>query len=343
MPDPAGSADRAWARWRRRPELWLLLVILLVGGLFSVTARGFLTWPNVIDLLETYSVQAIIAMGLFVVLVSGGIDISFAATASVAQYSAALLATRLGLPAPVVIVSGLAVGTVLGCVNALLVYHLRITSIIATISMMSVTFSLLMYFSGGRSIYDLPDWWTNRITFYRVELASGDIVRITLPIVVMAAVALITWAIMARASIGRQIYAMGGNPEAARRIGANIGLLTFFAYGYLGFVAALGGMLQAHRVGESVPNAMVNTELAVLSAAVLGGASLSGGIGTVPGVLLGIVLLAMLQNGLNLLGVSSYFFQIVIGITILLSTSVTVISSRRGRRHRSLEGSPAHG
>ena len=340
MPERASSA---FARWRRRPELWLLLVILIVGTIFSVTARGFLTLPNIIDLLETYSVQAIIAMGLFVVLVSGGIDISFAATASVAQYCAALLAARAGLPAPVVIVAGLTVGAALGCLNAALIHYLRITSIIATISMMSITFSLLMYFSGGRSIYDLPDWWTTRVTFYRTELDSGDIVRITLPIVVMAAVALITWALMTRASVGRQIYAMGGNPEAARRVGAKIGLLTFFAYGYLGVLAALGGMLQAHRVGESVPNAMVNTELAVLSAAVLGGASLNGGAGTVPGVLLGIVLLAILQNGLNLLGVSSYFFQIVIGITILVSTSITVISSRRGRRHRILGEEPANG
>ena len=340
MPEAASSA---MTRWRRRPELWLLLVILIVGTIFSALAPGFLTLPNVIDLLETYSVQAIIAMGLFVVLVSGGIDISFAATASVAQYCAALLASRMGLPAPLVILAGLAVGAALGCLNALLIHYLRITSIIATISMMSISFSLLMYFSGGRSIYDLPAWWTDRVTFYRTELASGDIVRITLPVVVMAAVALLTWAIMTRASIGRQLYAMGGNPEAARRIGARIGVLTFFAYGYLGVLAALGGMVQAHRVGESVPNAMVNTELAILSAAVLGGASLTGGIGTVPGVLLGIVLLAILQNGLNLLGVSSYFFQIVIGITILVSTSITVMSSRRGRRHRILEEAPAHG
>jgi simple sugar transport system permease protein len=208
---------------------------------------------------------------------------------------------------------------------------------------MSISFSLLMYFSGGRSIYTLPDWWTDRIVFWQTETASGDLARITLPIVVMAAVALFTWAWMTRSSIGRQLYAMGGNPEAARRIGIGIGKLQFVAYGYLGFMAALAGLLQAHRVGESVPNAMVNTELAVLSAAVLGGASLTGGIGTVPGVLLGIVLLAILQNGLNLLGVSSYFFQIVIGLTILISTSVTVISTRRGRRHRIIAGVEANG
>jgi simple sugar transport system permease protein len=344
MPERIGGGGlSAVATLRRRPEAWLFAVIIVVGGLFALTARDFLTLPNVIDLLETYSVQAIMAMGLFVVLVSGGIDISFAATASVAQYSAAIMASQLGLPAPLVILAGLAIGTALGCVNAALVHYIRIPSIIATIAMMSVSFSLLMYFSGGRSIYTLPEWWTDRIVFFQTETATGDLVRITLPIVAMAAVALSTWAMMTRTSIGRQLYAMGGNPEAARRIGMNIGRLHFVAYGFLGFMAAFAGMLQAHRVGESVPNAMVNTELAVLSAAVLGGASLTGGIGTVPGVLLGVVLLAILQNGLNLLGVSSYFFQIVIGLTILVSTAITVISSRRGRRHRILEEATAHG
>jgi simple sugar transport system permease protein len=224
-----------------------------------------------------------------------------------------------------------------------LIHYVRITSIIATIAMMSVTFSLLMYFSGGKSIYTLPDWWTDRIVFWETETASGDLVRVTLPIAAMLTVSVVTWLWMTRTAIGRQIYALGGNPEAARRVGVGIGELHFVAYGYLGLMAAIGGLLQAHRVGESVPNALANTELAVLSAAVLGGASLSGGIGTVPGVLLGIVLLAMLQNGLNLLGVSSYFFQIVIGVTILVSTSFTVISSRRGRRHRTLAEAPAHG
>ena len=343
MPDGASSGrSAAMTRLKRRPEAWLLLVIVLVGAIFGAAAPGFLTLANIVDLLETYSVQAIMAMGLFVVLVSGGIDISFAATASVAQYCAALFATQAGLPAPLVIAAGLLVGTALGCVNAALIHYVRITSIIATIAMMSVTFSTLMYLSGGRSIYDLPDWWIERVTFYEVETASGDLVRLTLPIVAMLAATLFTFAMMTRSSIGRQLYAMGGNPEAARRIGMKIGRLHFVAYGYLGFMAALGGLVQAHRVGESVPNAMVNTELAVLSAAVLGGASLTGGIGTVPGVLLGIVLLAILQNGLNLLGVSSYFFQIVIGLTILVSTAVTVISSRRGRRHRILGEASAH-
>ena len=132
---------------------------------------------------------------------------------------------------------------------------------------------------------------------------------------------------MTRSAAGRQLTAMGGNPEAARRLGVDIGAMHFLAYGYLGLLAGLAGLLQAHRV-EAVPNAMVGNELNVLAAAVLGGASLTGGIGTVGGVLLGVLLLAMLQNGLNLLGVSPYFFQIVIGLVILVSTSITGLSAR---------------
>jgi simple sugar transport system permease protein len=322
------------ARLSGRTETWLAIVIVLIGCVLSFLSPYFFTLANFIDLIETYSVTAILAMGLFVVLVSGGIDISFAATASVAQYLTALAGTDLAWPAYVCIPLGLAVGVALGCINAILIHYLRITSIIITIATMSAYFGLLMYFSKGRSIYTLPDWLSTRVVFYETELASGDTIRITLPTVVMLAAVLLTYLLMARLSAGRQLYALGGNPEAARRVGINIAGAHLLAYGFLGFMAGVAGLVQAHRVGESVPNALVGHELNVLAAAVLGGASLSGGIGSVPGVVLGIVLLAMLQNGLNLLGVSSYFFQVVIGLAILLSTGLTGLSSRVGRRRR---------
>jgi simple sugar transport system permease protein len=268
---------------------------------------------------------------LFVVLVSGGIDISFAATASVAQYATAFIATKYGWPVYLCIPFGLAIGVLLGCANAALIHYLKITSIIITIATMSAYFALLMYFTGGKSIYNLPDWWSVRVVFFQTETAGG-LTRITLPVVVMFGAVFATWILMARLSAGRQLYALGGNPEAARRLGINVAVMHLLAYGYLGLMAGFAGLVQAHRVGESVPNAMVGQELNVLAAAVLGGASLSGGIGTVPGVLLGVLLLAILQNGLNLLGVSPYFFQIVIGLVILASTSVTALSNRPGRR-----------
>ncbi len=324
------------ARLSGRTEIYLAIVILIIGTMLSILSPYFFTLSNLIDLVETYSVTAILAMGLFVVLVSGGIDISFAATASVAQYATALVSADLGWPAYACIPFGLGIGVLLGSINAILIHYLRIASIIITIATMSVYFGLLMYFSHGKSIYSLPDWLSMRVVFYEMQLASGDTIRITLPIVVMVVAVVLTFLLMTGLSAGRQLYAMGGNPEAARRLGVNIAGVQILAYGYLGFMAGVAGLVQANRVGESVPNALVGHELNVLAAAVLGGASLNGGIGSVPGVVLGIVLLAMLQNGLNLLGVSSYFFQVVIGLAILLSTSITGLSSRAGRRRRSM-------
>jgi simple sugar transport system permease protein len=322
------------ARLTRHTEGLLLLVILLLGVLLTLASPYFLTLSNLVDLVESYSVTAILALGVFVVLVAGGIDISFAATASVAQYLAAYVATAWGLPALPCIALGLLVGLALGCLNAALIHYLRVTSIIITIATMSVYFALLMWVTGGKSIYALPDWWSTRVVLWQTETASGDLVRITLPVLVAALAVLVTWLLMTRSAAGRQLTAMGGNPEAARRLGVNIAAMHFLAYGYLGLMAGLAGLVQAHRVGEAVPNAMYGNELNVLAAAVLGGASLTGGIGTVGGVLLGILLLAMLQNGLNLLGVSPYFFQIVIGLVILVSTSITGLSARARRRDR---------
>jgi simple sugar transport system permease protein len=321
-------------RFLAHTEGLLLLVILLLGGLLAVFSPYFLTLSNLVDLIESYSVTTVLALGVFVVLVAGGIDISFAATASVAQYVTAYVATAWGIPAPPCILLGLLVGLALGCLNGALIYYLRVTSIIITIATMSVYFALLMWLTGGKSIYGLPDWWSTRVVLYQTEAANGDLIRITLPILVAVLAALLTWLLMTRASAGRQLTAMGGNPEAARRLGVNITTMHFLAYGYLGLLAGLAGLLQAHRVGEAVPNAMVGNELNVLAAAVLGGASLTGGIGNVGGVLLGVLLLAMLQNGLNLLGVSPYIFQIVIGLVILVSTSITGLSARARRRDR---------
>jgi simple sugar transport system permease protein len=335
--------DATWLdRLRAQHEVWLLAVILVLGTLLSLIAQGFFSVGNFVDLLETYSVQGILALGLFVVLVSGGIDISFMAVASVAQYLAAFLAARWHWPGVVCIPIGLLTGVALGAINATLIHFVRVTSIIATIATMSVFFATLMYATGGKLISDLPDWWSDHVVFVQWENATGDLVRITLPIVALAVATCLTWLMMTHSNAGRQIYAMGGNPESARRIGINIGRLHYLVYGFLGFMAALGGLLQAHRVGESVPNAMYGTELTVLSAAVLGGASLNGGLGSVPGVLLGIVLLAILQNGLNLMGVSPYFFQIVIGLVILMSTSFTMLSARK-RRPRARATEAAHG
>jgi simple sugar transport system permease protein len=315
-----------------RTESALGAAIVITAIVLSLSSPYFLTVPNLVDLVEAYAVTTILAAGVFVVLVSGGIDISFTATASATQYLAATLIVSHNVPAVPALALAALLGIAMGSINALLTYHLRVVSIIVTIATSSIYYALLIYFTDAREIYNLPDWWSNGISFFRYETEAGDIVKITLPIVVMLAVLALTHILMNRTRIGRQVYAFGGNPEAASRVGIGVLKVQLFAYGYLGLLAAVAGFIQAGRVHQAVPTAMNGQELNVLAVAILGGASLVGGIGSTGGVILGVLFLAMLQNGLNLLGVSSYFFGVVTGLAILVSISMTGLAEKVARR-----------
>jgi simple sugar transport system permease protein len=306
----------------RRHDIQIGLIIVILGTFFSMLSPGFLTAGNLLGLLESYSVSAIMAAGLLVVLISGGIDISFAAIAGVTQFlTATLLVNYGGNWFTAFALAGL-FGALLGVINALLIHYLRAISVIITISTMTLYFSMLMFVTQGRSIYNLPDWFTNKI----------ELLSIPFPVMVAAVVLLITVLLLSRLTIGRLIYGLGGNPEAAKRMGCHVGALRCFVYGYSGFMGAIAGIVQAHRVEEVVPNALMGRELDVLAAVVLGGASLAGGVGTVSGTILGIVLLAMLQNGLTLIGVSSYSFGAVTGLVILVSVSATAYTAKRQQK-----------
>ena len=317
-----------------RTETALIAANLVTALILSLASPYFLTLPNLVNLVEAYSVTTILAAGVFVVLVSGGIDISFPATAAATQYLAAYLATSRGLPVVPSLTLAALLGIGLGSINALLTYYLRVASIIVTIATSSIYYALLIYFTDAQEIYNLPDWWSNRFAFFRYVTASEDVVKITLPIVVMIAVVCLTHYLMSRTRIGRQVYALGGNPEAASRVGINVLGVQLLAYGYLGFLAAVAGFIQAGRVHQAVPTAMAGQELNVLAVAILGGASLVGGIGSMGGVVLGVLFLAMLQNGLNLIGVSSYFFGVVVGLAILISITMTGYAEKHMHRRR---------
>jgi simple sugar transport system permease protein len=320
MPDQHSSSKAAF----HRHDVQLLGIIVVMAVIFSALSKSFLSPGNLVSLLENYSVMAIMAAGLLVVLISGGIDISFAAIAAVSQYVMATVFVRIG--GNWLVAFGLAAGCgiLLGVVNALLIYYLRALSVIVTISMMTFYFALLMFVTDGKSLYNLPDWFTDDLSLFGIPF----------PVIVAAIVLLVTLFLLSRLSIGRQIYGLGGNPEAAKRMGCNLLGLQCFVYGYSGLMAGIAGLVQAHRVEEVVPNALIGRELDVLAAVVLGGASLLGGIGTVSGMILGIVLLAILQNGLTLLGVSSYSFGFVTGLVILISVSATAYAAKHQQKQR---------
>jgi simple sugar transport system permease protein len=296
---------------------------------FSLASEQFLTIQNLLDLAESYAVTGIFALGLFVVLVTGGIDISFAAVASVVQYFIATLFIQFQFDNAILsILLAIACGTLFGVINALLITTLRVVSIIITISMQSLLFGLLMWVTAGRSIYSLPDWWISLRTVLPFEVGGAQF-QLGLPLVTMLVIAGTTALLLNKTNLGRQLYAVGGDPESARRIGIRVGLIHVFAYGWLGAMAAIGGLVQVYRMGEVVPNALVGGELDVLAATVLGGASLMGGKGTVSGTLMGVFLIAILKNGLNLVGVSNYFMNIVVGVIIVIAIAVTHYKKRK--------------
>ncbi len=305
-------------------EAKLLLVLTLICTGLSIASPTFLTLVNITSLLNNNAVNVIWAVGLLVVLIAGGIDISFAVAASVVQYLCvyALAAVGGGNWAVGFLFAG-GFGLCLGLINAMLIHRFRIISIVVTISTYNAFFGLLMFFSSGRFLYNLPSWWPRRVILWEYQTANGTWAELILPVGVMVLAMAATWALIRRTSTGRQLYAFGDNPEGARRAGINIGLMQAIAFGWCGFMAGIGGLMQAHITKEVVPNALIGRELDVLAAVVLGGARLGGGRGSVLGCFLGVLLVAVTQNGLNLLGVSPYAFKMVVGVIILLAISTS--------------------
>src|SRR6185436_11613551 len=167
------------------------------------------------------------------------------------------------------------------------------------------------------------EWWTHRWVLFEFQQANGNWAELTLPVAIMAVCVMATWVLIGHSTTGRQIYAFGDNPDGARRLGINIAAMHFIAFGWLGLMSGIAGLVQVHYAQEVVPNALVGRELDVLAAVVLGGARLGGGRGTVLGCILGVFLISVTQNGLNLLGIWPYAFKMIVGATILMAISLS--------------------
>jgi len=297
---------------------------------------GFLTLENLFDLLSHYAFLGILSVGLLVVLASGGIDISFVAVATVAQYVTARAIIDLGGNMFVAILIGATVGAVLGMANAAIVWGLRIPSIVATIATMNVYYGLLTHLTRGRWIYDLPTWFQDfgSCKVIRLLREDGTAHGLSVMAVMMIVVVAITAAWLRYTLLGRRVYALGGNPVAARRAGFNVPAIQLFVYGYMGMLAGVAGLVHTLDVQTVAPNALVGKEFEVFAAVVLGGASLSGGVGTVRGTVLGVTLIAILSNGLTLARVPAVWYQPIMGLIILTSVSVAAIQQHRVRRSR---------
>ncbi|MEA4847082.1 MAG: ABC transporter permease [Clostridiaceae bacterium] len=281
-----------------------------------------MTLENFGDMMVGYSSLGIMSAGVLVVLISGGIDISFPAVATVAQYIMALYILHIDGNMVIAFAVASVVGILLGGINALLVHYLKAPTIIITIATMNVFYGILMWISNGTWLYNFPKWFSNKTPFTSMAI----------PLIILLFSMLATSIMLNYTNIGRKIFAIGGNMEAAKRAGINILKMQLFIYAYVGMMAGIGATVQAYIVQNVAPNSLMGSEMQVLAMVVLGGASLTGGRGTVHGTVLGLILVAMIGNGLVLLGVSSYWHNVCMGTIILLSFCMTALRVKRKDR-----------
>tara|TARA_R100001143_G_scaffold63591_1_gene73044 strand:- start:68777 stop:69730 length:954 start_codon:yes stop_codon:yes gene_type:complete len=276
--------------------------------LFTILSPYFLTTSNLLNVAQQSSIIAVISVGMTFVIITAGIDLS---VGSVLAFSGVVMASVLhaGLPIPIGILVGLGVGFSCGLLNGLLVSYGKIPPFIATLGMMSIARGAGLWFTDGRPISGFDDSFR--------YLASGEIFYIPVPVIIMIIVYVIAHLILTKTKMGRYTYAIGGNEKAAVLSGINIKFYLNIIYGIAGLLSALGAVMLTARLNSAQPIAGIMYELDAIAATVIGGTSLFGGKGTVIGTLIGALIIGVLRNGLNLLGVSSFIQQIVIGSVII--------------------------
>jgi ribose transport system permease protein len=292
----------------------LVGLVVLCLALFIATPN-FLTGQNLLNIGIQVSTVAVLAFGMTFVIVAGGIDLSVGSVAALSATASAWFFATAGLPGWMALIAGLGTGLVFGTINGLASAYGKLPSFIATLAMLSVARGLTLVISDGRPIQTSPE----------VSFLGGDLGPIPMPIIVLIGAALIASFILNRTVIGRSMYAVGGNAEAARLSGLPVRRITVTVFALAGLFAAVAGLLLAGRLESAQPQAAAGYELDAIAAVVIGGASLAGGVGRISGTFIGALVLVVIRNGLNLLNVTSFWQQVVIGLVIALAVGVDVL------------------
>lgn len=299
--------DKRHRPWPAEASLAIALAILMTA--VSLLRPGFLNFANLVNLLRQISINGILAVGVTYVLLTGGVDLSLGSVVALSGVAAASFAhpAQYGVLMPVLV--GILAGAICGAANGAMVTAGRIAPFIATLGMMTAARGITLLLSGGKPVSNLS------VAFSRI--GGGSLGSVPAPIVIFAAVALFSWVFLTKMRPGRYIYAVGGNENAARASGLHVGAIKMTAYILCGALAGLAGVVLASRITTGQPNAGIGYELDAIAAAVIGGASLNGGKGGVGGAVLGALLIGVINNGLDLLNVSSYYQQVVKGLIIV--------------------------
>jgi ribose/xylose/arabinose/galactoside ABC-type transport system permease subunit len=303
-------------------EAGIALVLLALCVFLSLSTPHFLTTENLAIVARQVSLTAIIAIGMTLVILLGGIDLSVGSVVALASVVVGYAMVRLRLPIAVGIVSALLAGVLIGAINGALVVSTRVPSFIVTLGMMGVARGAALVVTKGSTISGLPPEY--------LVLGQGYAMGVPLPVWIALALALAAHVFLTRTTLGREIYFIGSNEEAALLSGIRVDRVKLVVFVLCSTLAALEAVIETARMSTAQPAAGIGYELNAIGSVIIGGASLVGGSGTILGTLLGATLLGIMTNGLILLGVSAYWQQVFSGAIIVLAVTLDTWRRRRG-------------
>jgi ribose transport system permease protein len=323
-PTPLRFLRRRWNHLVRRQEFVVLLLFVAVAVFLSVRTDIFLSNQNLASLARNFSWIAVVALGQGMVIITGGIDLSVGATLALASLIAARC-MQVGLPVWLSITAGLSVGIVLGWINGVTVARVRLPAFIVTLTTMSIARGVAYGLTRGWSVTALPETFLY-LGQYDFSLGSWSI---PLPLVLALGIALLISLLLNQTIFGRYVYAMSSGERSLQVSGVNVVRLKVFVYVLCGLLAGAGGLLMTARLGVAAPAAAIGYEVDVIAAAVIGGTSMFGGVGSTLGILLGAAVTQMLYNGLVLLGFPAYLQTVAIGVMVLIAIFLDYWRRRR--------------
>lgn len=290
------------------PTLALLALIIFV----TILNPSFIRLGNILNLLRQVSVNALIAFGMTFVIITAGIDLS---VGSILALSSALTAGMImsGIPTSLALILGVLIGGVFGFVNGFFIAKGQVAPFIATLATMTIYRGLTLVYTGGNPISNFDAGLSLQI------LGRGSYFGVPIPVIVMVIVFAILFVLLHKMTFGRKVYGVGGNEEAAHIAGIRTDRVKMWVYTISGMMSALAGLILVSRLNSAQPTAGTSYELDAIAAVVIGGTSLSGGKGRLFGTLVGALIIGTLNNGLNILGVSSFYQQVIRGIVILIA------------------------
>ena len=292
-----------------------LIGLLIIIITFSFLSPVFFTIPNLLNILQQSSINALIALGMTLVIISGGIDLSVGPAAAL---SAVLGATMMvaGVPVPLAILATLGIGAICGVFSGSLVAYAGLQPFIVTLGGLSLFRAIALIYTGGNPVFGIP-------TEFR-SLINSEIFGIPTPIVIVAVIALVLWTVMNKTPLGEYILAVGGNEEAARVAGVPVKRTKVTVFVISGTLASLASLILIGRLGAAEPTIGNLWELDAIAAAAIGGASLMGGKGSVVGTIIGAIILGALRNGLTLLNIQAFYQLLATGLIIIIAMCIEI-------------------